>query len=135
MPINAAKATDTADAIMGAGAQTYEWYRGEEHSHIWDADANPYPDWHTTLIMEDPSSDGDVRVDLNHQVVMKQARYVLANKGKKIEYRPGKQMRAWSEALERECTALVFHVDDADFDANTADELIQLCAYSEVPFG
>lgn len=140
MTINSAKPTDTADLIMGAGSTGFSWYRGSERSHIWDRASNPYENWHVTLLMEDINSadeDDNIRVTLDHKAVMKQARYVVANKGKmRPPARPGgKEWPAWSQALERECTNLVFNVDACDFDAASADELIQLAAYGEVVFG
>lgn len=140
MTINSAKPADTADLIMGAGATGYSWYRGSERPHVWSrSGTKAFEDWHITLLMEDTESDDEddnVRVTLDHQVVMKWARYVVANKGKlQPPTRSGVQHRCWSQALERECTNLLFHVDDADFDAESADELIQLAAYSEVVFG
>lgn len=137
MTIKSAKATDTADCIMGAGATMFDWYKGSERSHIWDGNSNPYPNWHVTLLMVDPeedeSSGATVRVTLDHSVVMKWARYVLANKGKMIKTARS-EYPAWSQALEQQCSNLVFSSDDCDFDAASADELIQLAAYSEVVF-
>jgi hypothetical protein len=139
MTINSAKAKDTADLILGSGATSYEWYLGSKDSRVWTGKTignEVFKDWHITLLMEDPedSDDHSVEVLLNHKMVMKWARHVVKNKGKEVEYRPGRWYRAWSVALEDACAALVFNVDDADFDAPSADELIQLAAYGRVVF-
>ena len=130
-----AVARDTAELIIGSGATAYEWYLGTENSHVWDESGRPCDDWHVTYRMEGPEDSILWRVDLDHQVIMKQARYVLANTGKLLRTQAGGEYRAWSDALERECSHLVFNVDECDFDASSADEIIQLAAYGEVVFG
>lgn len=136
--MNPATARDTADLIMGAGATQYSWYPGAEVWHVSDDEGNAYPDWHAVLLMDDadgPNTEPYRRVTLNHDVVMAQARYVLANPGKMLRTPTGTEYPAWSKALERECSNLVFNADECDFDASSADELIQLAAYGEVVFG
>ena len=139
--------TDTCDLIMGSGATTYSWYEDIRDTHLYEAGGagEAFDDWHCTLIMENPEEDGHLPVTVNHKEVMKWARHVIANKGKRLLY--GKQgiwrvqvplntdRRAWSTTLESECRNLIFDVDECDFDADSADELLQLIAYGEVVFG
>lgn len=136
--MNPATARDTADQIIGSGADTYDWYQGSEDAHVWDESGNAFDDWHVTYLMidaDDPNTEPMQRIVLNHRVVMTWARYVLDNKGKMLRTPTGTEYPAWSKALERECSNLVFNADECDFDASSADELIQLAAYGEVVFG
>jgi len=128
--------TDTCDLIMGSGATTYSWYEDIRDSHLYENERTVFDDWHCTLIMEDPEGDGHLPVTVNHKEVLKWARHVIANKGKRLLYgKQGKTRRAWSTTLESECTNLIFDVDECDFDADSADELLQLIAYGEVIYG
>lgn len=136
--MNPATARDTADLIIGSGADQYDWYQGSESAHVWDESGNAFDDWHVTYLMidaDDPNTEPVRRVDFDHRVVMKWARYVLANPVKMLRTTTGTEYPAWSDALERECRHLVFNVQECDFDASSADELIQLAAYGEVVFG
>jgi hypothetical protein len=40
-----------------------------------------------------------------------------------------------SDALVRECRNLIFAADEIDFDANSADELLQVIVLGEIVFG
>lgn len=43
--------------------------------------------------------------------------------------------RAWGRTFVNECRALIFDPDEADYDADTADLLVQIALFDEVRYG
>lgn len=128
MTINTATPQDTQDQTLGAGALTFSWWTGATTT---GADT---PGWTATLTCED-GNDGTKTVTVDHALILKTARYVLANAGKTRRTPQGSEYPAWSSSLERQCRNLLTERDDADLDASIADELLQLAVLGEVIFG
>lgn len=126
---------DTFDHVFGSGALSYEWWLRADY-HIDERGKQSADDW-AVDVTADNGNGGTVTVMVDHKLIMKTARYVLDNKGKLSPARPNgtQTYPAWSKALERECQRLVLSADDADFDADIADELLQLAVLGEVVFG
>jgi len=108
---------DTQDHMLGAGAFTFSWWR---KAVITGEDT---PDWSATLTIED--GNGGLKTEvINHHLVLAAARKVIQHKP---EYA--------SNALVRECLNLVFNGDEADFDAPSSDELLQVMTLGEIVYG
>lgn len=132
--MNSASPQDTYDHMFGSGATSFDWWlkvRALNH----DASALEQPeDWQVEVTADD-GNDGTKTVIVDHKLVLKTARYVLANRGRMLTTARGGSYPAWSHALERECSNLVFRGDEADLDAGIADELLQLAVLGEVIYG
>jgi hypothetical protein len=125
-----ATSKDTADMIMGSGFDQFSWWRGVDRWHVWDDNTEPFADWYACLLAEDTEDeDRDVRVDINHRIVMRAARKIASMGADEME------RKYISNACQRECRHLVFNPDECDFDAATADELVQYIAYGRVVCG
>lgn len=121
---------ETLTHFFGAGAQAYSWYvtynlttvvADAEDSRSWD-DAT---DWSCVFTMEDPDADGTKRYTVTHADVM---RAIRAISGKA---RP----KHTSDACVRACKDMIFQTDEADFDAATADEVLQVAMFGQVVYG
>jgi hypothetical protein len=117
---------DTVDAFIGSGALSYSWWRVGD---FYGTNELTSPeDWY--LVLTEVGDDGEpgesVRVD--HTTVMravnKLARTALAD-------RP----RYMAETVIRECRNLISDPDDADFDADSADQVLQFMMFGEVVYG
>ena len=114
---------DTYDHTIGTGALTWPWWRKIETTGV-SATGDVADDW-TAEIVADDGDDGETSRSFGHNAIMATARRVLAGDG-------GQYV---SDELRRQCRALIFAADDADFDASTGDELLQIVVLGEVIFG
>lgn len=121
--MNTATPQDTYDHTIGAGALSFGWWLGCETTGV-SASGDVADDWQATLTAED--GDGDPKtVVVGHAQIMSAARKIIGDDG--VPY--------VSDTARRQCRALVFDADDADFDAGTGDELLQAAVLGEVVFG
>lgn len=117
MPIKTASPQDTFDHVFGSGATSYSWWLDIE---ITNADT---PEWSARVRVED-GNDSTVTKTVDHATVLAAARKVI------------KRAPMYSStALVRECKNLIFDADNTDFDANSADELLQFIVLGEIVFG
>jgi hypothetical protein len=116
---------------MGSGFDQYSWWRGVDRWHVWEEQTTqPFADWYACLLAEDTEDeDRDVRVDINHRIVMQAAREISSMGADEMK------RKYISNACQRECRHLAFNVDECDFDAVSADELVQYIAYDSVVYG
>lgn len=113
--------TDTFDHMIGSGALGYGWWRGVKIAGAPDAEATP--EWAATITAEDGDGSDKV-VTFGHKEVLAAARKVIESPP---EY--------GSSALLRECKHLIFDADETDFDANSADELLQFIVLGQIIYG
>jgi len=121
--INTATPQDTFDHMIGSGALSYEWWHAVDVNGVKANGYDAEDDW-SAVISADNGDGGEATVTINHAAVLKAARAVIA-----------KPPRFASDALVRECRHLVFNADETDFDANSADELLQIMVLGEIVFG
>lgn len=132
--IKTATPKDTYDHVFGCGALDYSWWLKTEQARCGVDEVAD--DWEVTVTAEGGDDGHDVVVKVNHKLIMRKVRYVVANKGKKNRTANGRtEYPAWSAALERECCNLMFDADEVDIDAAVGDELLQLCVLDEVIYG
>lgn len=123
MTINTASPKDTYDHMFGSGALSYSWWLDTKTTGVEGGTWKVSPDWSVEVTADD-GNDGRTTVTVNHAEVMKAARKVLDT--------PPKYS---SDALAQECRHLIFNNDETDFDANSADELLQFIVLGEIVFG
>ena len=121
--MNTATPTDTFDHTLGTGALSYPWWRACETTGVSDA-GDIADDW-TAKITADDGDAQEITVEVDHAAIIAAARKIIAGGGG----------RYVSDTVRRQCEALIFSADDADFDAGTGDELLQVAVLGEVIFG
>jgi hypothetical protein len=116
---------DTGDHFIGSGALSWEWWRVVEMHGIDHPDNAD--DWRVVV---EECYDGVLtgkRVTFDHASVMRAVRLIAAGKAKGIDR---------DSVTGRECQALIFKGADAtDFDASSADSVLQVAAFGEVIYG
>jgi hypothetical protein len=120
-------AQDTYDHFIGSGALSYSWYQEVAIDGTGDAGDVTGNSW--TLRFVETGDDGPgMSREVTHRGVMRAVRELASAKGSDVEH--------LSRSCRRECQALVFKgADEADFDAGTADEVIQYAALGEIVYG
>jgi hypothetical protein len=129
--INAATPQDTYDHVLGAGAFTYSWWRKCETTGLDATGLDATDDWSATVTCDDGDG-GTKTATFGHKDVIRMAARVIAA-ARSEDCQPAFQQI--SRSLVRDCRALVFNADEADFDAGTSDEMLQLLVLGEVVFG
>ncbi len=121
---------DIHDHIIGSGALTYSWYW--ETLRYKPVTFND-DDWNVTLLMDDPEyPDETISAYLDSETILDMARNLvndtgIGEHGESANYKVSQDCR-------RQCELLFEDPDEVDFDADTADQLIQCIAYGEVVF-
>jgi hypothetical protein len=123
MSLTKATPQDTYDHMFGSGALSYSWWRGTKTTGVDGATRRASDDWSIKVTCED-GNDGEITVTVDHATVLRAARKVIDSPPK-----------YGSSALVQECKHLIFDNDETDFDANSADELLQYICLGEVVFG
>ncbi|MES9589945.1 hypothetical protein ABWK57_13950 [Streptomyces sp. NPDC094045] len=108
---------ETFDHILGACPDSYSW---------WDLDTNVTgttvpDDWEVKGTVDDLNGGPALPVQLGHVDI------VRAIRKKAGKYVP--------RSAQRSCSDFIFRRDEADFDAGTADEVLQVAALGEVVYG
>lgn len=108
---------NTYDIFIGSGAVAYPWYGSAEFPEGSEAD------W--SLSFTDPD---DHEHTVTRRDIMRAARRIASQEGADIPF--------LSLRVHRECQALIFKgADDVDFDADMADQVIQVAAFGKVVYG
>lgn len=125
---------DTFDHIMLSGATGYEWYRRSKRNAAADAayatglgesDPDRVNGWEVVYEMGDPDQDSWALVTVSHKAILAACRKIIsADRPKYV-----------TDSAVHNARALLFDPDAVDFDANTADEVIQIIAYDSIVFG
>lgn len=120
---------DTATIFIGSGALTYSWYEGVELrgiDHVGTSD-----DWALTFAAPDDvdragaTFDGEstTRLRVDHESIMRAVRKIVDGRADGINE---------NGVVRAECRKLIFKgADEVDFDAGTADCVIQVAAFGE----
>lgn len=109
----------TQDHMLGSGALSWSWWL---NAAVTGADT---PAWEAALTIEDPYEEGKTRTAVvSHDVVMTTARLIVSDRPQYA-----------SDALVRECRHLLADADEADFDASSANELLQVIVLGKIAYG
>jgi hypothetical protein len=119
--------TDTHDTFMGSGALSYAWWLITETT---GSDLDPADDWTVTVREYDPDHDkeGDKLTTFDHKALT-EAVNTLARTAE------DKKPKGMHPAVLRECRTFIADPEDADFDADAADQVMQYVAFGEVVYG
>ena len=121
---------DAYDHTFGTGCLMHEWWLSIKHVKGCASDIDQPDDWEVMVTADD--GDGtEANALVNHKRVMAAARTIAAA----IETDLNGTGKFVSDTLRRECWNLVFDADEADFDAATGDELLQVAVLGEIIFG
>lgn len=130
MTITSPTQFDTYQTFILSGALAYHWYIA-----ITDDTATvPVQSWRTeyigwTVSFEQSDYDGagaPPRYTVNHHRLMRAVRACAKNSN-----RPA----GVNEACAQQARNFLFKRDEADFDSDTADQVIQVAAFGEVVYG
>lgn len=117
---------DTYLHIIGSCAMQYGWYRDIAESNTPDDDPLfDHPDmWVGWSVSWTDDDSGDSHT-VDHAAIMSAMRKIMATD--RPEFLTGTAVQA--------CRDFMRDRDDADFDADTADQVIQVCAFGKVIYG
>ena len=121
--IKTASPQDTFDSLFGSGAMMYSWWINAEFLGI-DSGGHIQTDEWTAKVTAENGDGGETTVTIDHKAILKAARQIM-------KVRP----EYASDALVRESRHLIFDADELDFDANSADEILQVIVLGEIVFG
>jgi hypothetical protein len=112
---------DTADRFFGAGADVYSWWRGMDGS--WDFREEAPDGWSMTVKIDNPDGPGQRSVMVTHSVLMGAVRRIAQG-----------TVKAGPECVEN-CKRFLRDPDSTDFDAGSADQVLQVATIGSVAYG
>lgn len=119
---------DTCSHFIGSGALQWSWWEVKK-SHGIDQLNSP-DDWFVDLVELEDAVDEQygVEVRIDHKVIMRAVNKLT---------RTGKDNRPefMNADVLRECSKFIKDPDDADFDADAADQVLQYIAFGKVVYG
>ncbi|MFM9367610.1 hypothetical protein [Streptomyces sp. Da 82-17] len=115
---------ESYDHIMGASPDYWSWWNLD--SNVGGLDGAP-DDWIVKGTIENPYEDSpaELPVQLGHVEIVRAIRKIAAKKA-------GKYVSA---SAQKSCSDFIFRREEADFDAGTADEVLQVAVLGEVVYG
>lgn len=114
---------DTFTHIFGSGFTMYDWWLQTEEIGCGDNFDNVPADWKVRVVVEDGNGEPkEVMVD--HATIIKACWEII-----QMDHHIG-----MTESTVRNVGCLLFNNDSTDFDANSADELMQWITLGEVVF-
>lgn len=117
----------TADHFLGSGALSYDWWATDKW-HVYPVGSiDAYDDWHVTL-GDGYEADTPAKT-VTHQIMLNGVRKI-ARSSAAVRDGVGIQM-----STQRECRTFLRDPDDADFDADLADQVLQYIVFGEVIYG
>lgn len=120
--MSAATPQDTYDHTFGTGATLCEWWHDARTAGVAD-DGTVTDDW-SGRVTCDTGSGGEITLTVTHEVIMRAARQITRTHPAYV-----------AQATAAECRNLLWHADDADFDADSGDQLLQVAVLGEIVFG
>lgn len=113
---------DVFDHIMGAGAFTFPWWYDVEYAGIEGLDVHDF--WSATIWVENPDDGLETIIfAVDHAQIMATLD-VIANAAPEYV----------SRETVKQARLLLNDPDEADFDACTADEVLQVMAFGDVVY-
>lgn len=121
---------DTWVHLLGSGATDYEWYQELRYTpdNVGESDNRvDYRNWTFTFTEYGDNGSTGKTYTIGHKDVMQAMRKMVSKD--RPEY--------VSDAAVRECKCFLDYAsrDDTDFDAATADEVLQVAAFGKVIYG
>lgn len=120
--VTAATPQDSYDHTFGTGATGYEWWHQARPAGVAD-DGTVRDDWQVRVTC-DTGNGGEITLTVTHEVIMRAAAAITRTHPAYV-----------GQATVRQCRNLLWHADDADFDADSGDQLLQVAVLGEIVFG
>ncbi|MEU3825246.1 hypothetical protein AB0F36_07960 [Streptomyces sp. NPDC029080] len=115
---------DTYDHIFGASFDTWSWWgcvRAE-----WDQRGDAPDYWNVVVPIDDPYKDGPaLKMVVSHHILL----------GAMERIASGEVSQYVSQYTYEECVTFLKDPEDADFDADAADQVMQVATLGEVVYG
>ena len=127
---NPATPQDTYDHTFGAGCLEHEWWISVRQTVGSMSDIDQPGNWEVSVTADDGEGTEANKL-VNHNVVMQAALAILFAKDTDLNG----SGRFVSKTLREECRNLLYNAENADFDAITSDELLQVAVLGEIIFG
>lgn len=119
---------DTFMHIIGSGALSHSWYTEVESADVFTDAASDKPEDFVGWWVRWVDQEDNKQYTVDHGSVMGAMRRMMKAKD---NGRP-----EWvSDTASAECRHFLFDRDECDFDAETADEVIQVAAFGHVVYG
>ncbi|MGW5773129.1 hypothetical protein ACWEVY_28755 [Streptomyces longwoodensis] len=117
------------DNIFGVGGFTYSWWEGRARAWKWEWDGRgDVPDgWAYVIKADNPTAEGSIERVVNHWALIG-AMNAIAHPDEPWGVDAG-------PVTARECRAFLYDPDEADFDAGTADAVLQVAVFGAVHYG
>jgi hypothetical protein len=123
-PEASAKPQDTYDHIFGSGFETWDWWRKIEELTGTEDGNHVTADYMIQVTIEDPKhEDAELVMAFGHDRIIESCWKIILDVPKYM-----------GPDCVRNCGALLFNADDADFDAASADELVQYIMLGSVEY-
>lgn len=116
---------ETFSMFIGSGALSYPWYEEIAFNNTGD-DIDPPDDWSVTfeLPREFAENEGK-RYTLNHKLIMRAVHKIVSGQQKGINP---------NGVVRQQCRIMLRDFEDCDFDAGTADCVLQAVAFNDVVY-
>lgn len=116
---------ETFSMFIGSGALSYPWYEEIAFNNTGD-DIDPPDDWSVTfeLPREFAENEGK-RYTLNHKLIMRAVHKIVSGQQKGINP---------NGVVRQQCRIMLRDFEDCDFDAGTADCVLQAVAFDDVVY-
>jgi len=115
--------------IFGAFATEWSWWLKEEYlTEGWDGDFDSCPDDWTVRLTCENGNGGTTIHAVCHDAIMKACRKIL-----RISRKDEKEVHP-NSPVARACRTFIWRPDEADFDADTADIVLQYVVLGEHVF-
>ena len=122
---------ETFDHIFGSGCISYGWWASARSTvGGWDF-SHPAPNgWALEVEVDNPEGEGDtLKIVVDHKALMRAIRAIAGRTIKTVAaQQPGPQCLT-------ECRNFLFNRDAVDFDADTADQVLQVACLGAVFYG
>jgi len=114
---------DTYSIFVGSGALSYPWYEMIAFNNMGE-DIDPLDDWSVTFELPSEFAENEgKRYTLSHALIMRTVHKIVRGAQKGISL---------NGEVRKECRAMLRDVEDCDFDAGTADCVLQAAAFDDV---
>lgn len=124
------------DHLFGSGCVgEYTWYHRYEPPAGESKDGKVPAGWSAKITMIN-GNDRPVTKEISYETVMSRARRIVREYLMEDPAHPEHNTRyGYGDILVQECAKLIFDPDAVDFDADSADQFLQLLVLGEVVFG
>lgn len=136
MTIKTATPNDTFGHIFGSGFEQYSWWYSIEYTGVDFETWTAQDDWTATVEIEDPNDDeATITKTVTHKDIMRIARAIVQDAKNGTERKwGGTEKYGASSVVVHECKHLILNVDETDFDAPAADEIVQSIMFDKVVY-